>query len=130
VRVRFAVAPEATVSLVAAREDGRLAPFRAPASGSVALAAYGDVPSEAMLGEAARADWRDAWAVRGFGTLVMVLAALFATPALAERLGGDRASGGAGRRGTALLFGVGLAAAVCAASWLGARLLLQAGTVF
>ena len=86
VRLRFASAPEGRVSLLAAREDGRIVPYAAAGGGSVALAAYGEVPAATLLADAARADWRDAWALRGFATMLVLLATLFAMPELGARL--------------------------------------------
>jgi hypothetical protein len=121
VRLRLAVAPEGTVSMIGAVEAGRLVPWRAPNGGVVALADYGEVPAERLLSTAARGDWREAWALRGFGTLAMVVGVLFASPALAGSWGDRSAFRGRRRLGTILLLGIGLAATVCALGWLGAR---------
>ena len=86
-------------------------------------AAYGDVPAETMLGEAAAGNWRDAWALRGFGALVILMGTLFAMPMLARRFA-DRAAFNKRHVGTMLMLAAGLAAGVCALSWVGARLLL------
>lgn len=126
VRVRFAAAPEGRVSVVAAEADGRLVPWRGGGA-VVALAVYGDVPAEELLGSAARSGWREAWALRGFAGLVLTLGVFFASPALAQRASGETALRGGRRLGTILLLGVGLSAAVCALGWLGARLVLAAG---
>ena len=83
VRMRFASAPEGQVSLLAAREDGRIVPYAAASAGSVALAAYGEVPAGTLLADAARADWRDAWALRGFATMLVLLGTLFLCPSWA-----------------------------------------------
>jgi hypothetical protein len=128
VRVRFAAAPEGRVSVIASETEGRLAPWRARrGGGEVALAAYGEVPAEELVGSAARRGWRDAWALRGFAGLGLTLGVFFASPALAQRSGGEPAFRGGRRLGTILLLGIGLSAAVCALGWLGARLLLGLG---
>lgn len=116
VRVRFAAAPVGPATAIGAAADGRLAPWRAPDGGEVGLAAYGDVPARALLGDAARGDWRDAWALRGFGGVAMGIAGLFVAPSLRGR----------GGLGAALLLAAAAWAAVCALGWLGARLLLAA----
>jgi Transmembrane protein 43 len=121
VRLRFASAPEGRVSLLAAREDGRIVPYAAASGGSVALAAYGEVPAATLLADAARADWRDAWALRGFATMLVLLGTLFAMPELGARL---RAAGRPHGVRVMLLIGFGTAAAACALSWIAARLLL------
>jgi hypothetical protein len=124
VRVRLAAAPEGLVSVIGTSDGaGRLVPWRAPNGGVVALAAYGEVAPEELLRAAARGGWREAWTYRGFGALGMVVAVIFASPALAMRLGGDPAFHGRRRLGTILLIGMGLAALVCAVGWVGARLL-------
>lgn len=125
VRVRFAAAPAGRVSVVAAEVDGRLVPWRGGSAAVAALAAYGDVPAEELLGSAARSGWREAWALRGFAGLVLTLGVFFASPALAQRASGETALRGGRRLGTILLLGVGLSAAVCALGWIGARLLLR-----
>lgn len=127
VRVRFAAAPEGRVSVVAAEADGRLVPWRGRSGAVAALAAYGDVPAAELLGAAARGDWREGWALRGFAGLALTMGVFFASPALADRLGGAPAFRGGRRIGTILLLGVGLSALVCAAGWIGARLLLALG---
>jgi hypothetical protein len=129
VRLRLAVAPEGTVSVVAARDLDRLIPWRAPNGGSVALAAYGEVPAEQLLRRAARGDWHRAWERRGFGLLVMLVAAIFAMPALAERFRGQPAFGGRRRLVTMVMLAAGLSAVVCAAGWLGSRLALGLGVL-
>ena len=123
VRVRFATAPVGLVSIVAEQAGDRLVPSRGPGGAALALAAYGDIPADAMLGAAAAGDWREAWALRGFGTLVILLGTLFAMPMLAKRFA-DRAAFNKRHVGTMLMLAAGLAASVCAASWAGARLLL------
>lgn len=127
VRVRFAAAPEGRISVVASEADGRLTPWRSDSGAVVALAAYGEVPAEELLGSAARRGWRDAWALRGFAGLGLTLGVFFASPALAQRSGGEPAFRGGRRLGTILLLGIGLSAAVCALGWVGARLLLGLG---
>jgi hypothetical protein len=117
VRARFAAAPSGLVTAIGAEVDGRLMPWRADGGGEVGLAAYGEVPAETLLGEAARGGWREAWALRGFAGGVMFLAALLAAPALDLR--------GRGRLGTVLLLAVGAWATACAVGWVGARLLLR-----
>jgi hypothetical protein len=121
VRVRFAAAPPGLVTVIGAEVDGRLMPWRAGNGGEVGLAAYGDVPAGTLLGDAARGDWREGWALRGFAGGVMLLAALFVGPALGRR------GRGPGRIATMLLLAAGAWAAACAAGWLGARLLLRLG---
>jgi hypothetical protein len=115
VRVRFAAAPEGLATAIGTEADGRLEPFRSGSGEEVGLAAYGDVTAETLLGDAARGDWREAWALRGFAGLVMLMAALFVTPSL-ERRG----------LGTAVLLAGGAWAAACGLGWLGARLLVAA----
>jgi hypothetical protein len=127
VRLRLAVAPEGTVSVVAARDQDHLVPWRAPNGESVALAAYGEVPAEQLLRRAARGDWRQAWELRGFGTLVMLVAAIFAMPALTERFRGQPAFGGRRRLATIVMLAAGASAVVCAAGWIGSRLVLGLG---
>ena len=61
-------------------------PYAAGAAGSVALAAYGEVPQGTLLADAARADWRDAWALRGFATMMVLVGTLFLMPELGARL--------------------------------------------
>jgi hypothetical protein len=127
VRLRLAVAPEGTVSVVAARDLDRLVPWQAPNGEAVALAAYGEVPAEELLRRAARGDWQEAWTLRGFGALVMLVAAIFATPALTERFRGQPALHGRRRLATMVMLAAGLSAAVCAAGWIGSRLALGLG---
>ena len=124
VRIRFAAAPAGQISLLAARVDGRLVPYAARTGGSVALAAYGQVPPETLLADAARADWRDAWALRGFATLLVLLGTLFLMPELHAQL---RDSGRPQGLRVMLLLGFGTAAMACAVSWVAARLLLALG---
>lgn len=128
VRLRLAVAPEGLVSLIGAVDgSGRgIVPWQAPHGGAVALAAYGEVAPEELLRAAARGGWREAWGLRAFGAMGMVLAAIFASPTLAQRLAGNPAFTGRRRLGTILLIGAGLTAAVCAVGWVAARLLLAA----
>src|SRR3954471_21749597 len=121
VRIRFTAAPEGQVSLLAAREDGRIVPYAAAGGGSVALAAYGEVPAANLIAAAARADWRDAWALRGFATMLVLLGTPFMMPELGARL---RAAGRPHGVRVMLLIGFGTAAAACALSWIAARLLL------
>ena len=113
VRVRFATAPVGLVSIVAEQAGDRLVPSRGPGGAALALAAYGDIPAEAMLGEAAAGNWREAWALRGFGALVILLGTLFAMPMLAKRFA-DRAAFNKRHVGTMLMLAAGLAASVCA----------------
>jgi hypothetical protein len=129
VRVRFAIAPEGEITLVAARDGDRLIPFRAPAGGTVALGAYGAVPAETLLHRAARDDWAEAWQLRGFGAMVVLVGTLFAMPELVARFGASPLFDDRRRIRTMLLLTIGLAAGVCAASWLGARLLLLIGAL-
>lgn len=122
-RLRFAAAPPGRVSVVAALDGDRLRPYRAPNGVELALAAYGDVPLDQLLAQAARADWREAWAMRGFGTLVLFVALLVAAPGmpwLAARRGRQRL-------GIMILTSLGLAALAGAAGWAGARLLAAMG---
>ncbi len=126
VRVRFAIAPAGLVSVVAAREGGRLVPVRSAAGGTVALAAYGDVAAEALLREAARANWSDAWALRGFGAMAILLGTLFAMPLLSRHYADRPAFRSPRHLGTMLMLAAGISATVCALGWAGARLLLQA----
>jgi hypothetical protein len=113
------------VSVVAAIDGDRLIPYRAPNGATVALAAYGEVPADRLLDHAARGDWRQAWAVRGFAGLAMLVGVLLASPVLAAR-GEAEAWRGKRRLGTLLMLALGLAAAAAAAGWIGARLLLLA----
>lgn len=121
VRVRFDAAPEGLVSVVAARTAGGLVPFVDRHGEAVAVAAYGEHTAEALLQGAAKADWRDAWSFRGFGTLAIFVGVILAGPSLAERSGGAAFRGGQ-RIVTMALLAVGLAALACAAGWLLARL--------
>lgn len=125
VRVRFAAAPPGLLSVVAEQDGRRLVPFRTFGGGTVALAAYGDVDADEMLRAASIADWREAWAMRGFGAMAVLLGTLFAMPLLSTTFGGNAAFHGRRRVGTMLMLAAGLAAAVCAISWMGARILLQ-----
>ncbi len=125
VRVRFAAAPAGLLSVVAEQDGRRLVPFRAPGGGAVALVAYGDLDAEEMLRAASRADWREAWALRAFGTMAVLLGTLFVMPLLTTVFGGNAAFHGRRRVGTMFMLAAGLAAAVCAISWMGARILLQ-----
>lgn len=125
VRVRFATAPPGLISVLAALDGRRLVPFRTPGGGSVALAAYGDVDADTMLRAASKADWREAWALRGFASMAVLLGTLFAMPLLSRIFGGNAAFHGRRRVGTMLMLAAGLAAMTCATSWIGARLLLQ-----
>lgn len=125
VRVRFAAAPAGLLSVVAEQDGSRLVPFLAAGGGAVALVAYGDLDAEEMLRAAFRADWREAWALRAFGTMAVLLGTLFAMPLLTTTFGGNAAFHGRRRVGTMLMLAAGLAAAVCAISWMGARILLQ-----
>ena len=124
VRVRFAVAPEGVISLVATRDGDRLAPFVAPGGGSVALAAYGEVPAETLLHESARGQWQEAWQLRGFAALAVLVGTLFAMPELTGRFAASPLFDRRRRVRTMLLVATGISAGVCAVSWLGARLLL------
>jgi len=121
VRVRFAAAPPGVVTAIGTEIDGRLAPWRAGDGLAVGLSAYDDVPAGTLLGDVARGDWREGWALRGFAGGVMFLAALFVGPALGRR------GRGPGRIATMLLLAAGAWATACATGWLGARLLLRLG---
>ncbi|MEK0082803.1 TMEM43 family protein [Benzoatithermus flavus] len=129
VRVRLAAAPTGRISLIGTIDGSgrRLVPWRAPNGMEVALAAYGEVAPERLLGAAARGGWQEAWSLRGLGVLGMVAAVMFALPALAGRFAGNPAFRGRRRLGTMLLMAAGLAAGVCVAGRIGARLLLALG---
>lgn len=129
VRVRFAVAPEGVISIVAARDGDRLVPFQASAGGSVALATYGEVPAETLLHEAARRDWHEAWQLRGFAAMAVLIGTLFAMPELTAHFATSPLFDRRRRIRTMFLLAAGIAAAVCAVSWIGARLLLWLGTL-
>lgn len=120
VRVRFAAAPPGLVTVIGGSDADRIGSFTGFGV-PVGLIAYGDVATDLLLEQAARGDWREAWALRGFCLLVLVVASLLVVPAWQRRQG--RAS----RLGAMFLFAGGLWASTCAAGWLGARLLLALG---
>ena len=129
VRVRFAEAPEGLISLVAVRDGDRLVPFQSAAGGSVTLVAYGEVPAETLLHESARSQWGEAWQLRGFAAMAVLIGTLFAMPELTVRFAASPLFASRRRTGTMLLLAAGAAAVVCTISWLGARLLIWLATL-
>ena len=120
VRVRFAAAPAGRVTVIGGSDADRLGSY--PGFGApLGLAAYGEVTADQLLDRAARSDWRDAWALRGFGCLLLLVASLVTVPAL------HRPRGRAGLLGLMILSAGGIWAMACAAGWLGARLLQALG---
>ena len=117
------------ISLVAVRDGDRLVPFQAAAGGSVTLVAYGEVPAETLLHESARSQWREAWQLRGFAAMAVLIGTLFAMPELDRAFCRQPAVRFPATHGTMLLLAAGAAAVVCTISWLGARLLIWFATL-
>lgn len=73
VRVRFEIAPEATVSVVGRQQAGQLVPYTARVGGDLALLSYGAVAADAMFESARRGNVTLSWILRGVGFLLVMV---------------------------------------------------------
>ena len=125
VRVRFAVAPEGVISLVASARSatGWSRSRQPPAAASRSSPTARFRPRRCCTSRHA-VQWREAWQLRGFAAMAVLIGTLFAMPELTARFAASPLFASRRRIRTMLLLAAGAAAGVCAISWLGARLLL------
>lgn len=113
VRVRWVYVAEGTVSVLGAHDGASLVPWLTPSGETVALAARGEVPPEAMLDTAGRSAWGEAWRLRLFAAGGLTLLFLIASPALAAVVPAFEGARVRGRLVTALALAAGWTALAC-----------------
>ncbi|MFO1037635.1 MAG: TMEM43 family protein [Geminicoccaceae bacterium] len=122
IRVRLALVPEGTISVVARQEGRRLVPWPAADGSPIGLAAPGEVAADRLTKGEARDNWGEAWRNRLTGTLGVLMGMLFVGMTQADRFGPLRELPPLRRLGVVALAAIGLAAILCAAGWIGARM--------